>query len=57
MKLGIDALNIRQRDWLVQELFVERKREPSVQTMAMEHGDAQNSSDEMEVGQMIGIDA
>jgi hypothetical protein len=56
MKLWVDALNIRQRDWLVQELFVERKREASVQTMSMENSDAQNPSDKVKVGKMIGID-
>lgn len=57
MQFGIDAFNIGQRNRLVQELFVERKSEPSIQTVTVENCYAQNSSNEMEVRQMIGVDA
>lgn len=49
MKLRVNALNIRQGDWLVQQLFVKRKREPSVETMTVKHSDSQNSPNKVEI--------
>jgi hypothetical protein len=40
MKFRIDALNIRQRYWFVEELFVERKREARVEAVTVEDSDA-----------------
>lgn len=57
MQFGINAFNIGQRNWLVQELLVERKGESSVQTVTVKDCYAQDSSNEVEVRQMIGVDA
>lgn len=57
MQFGVNAFNIRQRDWLVQELLIERKGETSVQTVTVENRYAQYPSNEMEVRKMIGVDA
>lgn len=57
MKLRVDSLDVRQRDRLVQKLLVERKRKASVQAVSVEHGDAEDPSDEVEVGKMVRVDA
>lgn len=55
MEVGIDRFNIAQRDGLVQQLLVEWKSESGVETVSMEHSDAENSSDKVKVREMIGI--
>lgn len=49
MKLWVNPLNVRKRNWLVQQLLVERKREAGVEAMTVEHRDAQNPPDEVKV--------
>jgi len=49
MQLWIDALNIRQRDGLVKQLLIERKRKATVQAMTMEYSNAKNTSDKVKV--------
>lgn len=57
MEVSVDALNVWQRDRFVQQLLIERKCEASVEAVTMKHSDAQNSSNEVEVREMIGVDA
>lgn len=57
MEVSVDALNVRQCDRFVQQLLIERKCKASIETVTMENCDAQNSSNEVEVREMIGVDA
>lgn len=56
MQLGIDALDVLQRDRLVQQLLVEGHREAPLQLVVVEHGYAQHPADEVEVGEVFRVD-
>jgi hypothetical protein len=57
MKISIDTLHILECDLLSQDHLVEGTDEEGVQEAAMEDGQTDNTSDELEVIQMLGVDS
>jgi hypothetical protein len=57
MKFRINSLNIREGNWFVKELFVERKGETCVKTVTVKDSNAKNSSDKVEIRKVIRVDA
>lgn len=56
MQLRIDALQIRQRHFLLQDHLIETDNEVCVKETAVEDTQAQASADELEVIQVLGVD-
>ena len=56
MQLGIDTLQISQRNLLLQDHLVEADDEVRVQETAMEDAETQAATDELEVVQVLGVD-
>ena len=56
VQIWIDSLNIIKHDGFVQEHFVEGSSKAAINMMAMENGSTDDSTDEMKIGQVIGID-
>lgn len=57
MQLCINTLQVRKRYFLFQNHFVEADDEVRIQEPTMEDTKAQASADELEVVQMLGVDA
>lgn len=56
MKFRVDAFNVRQCNWFVEQLLVEREREARVEAVTVKDSNAQDPSDEVKVRKVIGID-
>lgn len=56
MELSINTLQIRNRDFLLQNHLVEANDEVGIQEPTMEDTETQASSDKFEVIQMLGVD-
>lgn len=57
MKLGIYALQVGKSDLLLQDHLVERSDEVRIEEAAMEDTEPKTSTDELEVVQVLGVDA
>lgn len=55
MQLRVHPFDVLQRDWFVQQLLVERQREPALQLVIVKDGDAQDPPHEMKVAEMFWI--
>ena len=55
VQLGIDALDIVQVDWFVEEHLVEGRREPAVDVVTVEDGNANDAADKVKIAQMVFI--
>lgn len=57
MKLGIYALQVGKSDLLLQDHLVERSDEVGIEEATMEDTEPKTSTDELEVVQVLGVDA
>ena len=57
VKLSIDTLKISQRDLLAKDHLVECSNEVRIQEAAVEDAETQAATDELEVVQVLGVDA
>lgn len=53
MKLGVHVRNVLESDGLVEQHLVERQCETAVQVVPVEHGQPDDPSDKVEVGQVL----
>ena len=56
MESLVDTLEVGDRDLFTEDHLVEAGDEESVKETAMEDGHSDNAPDELEVGQMLGVD-
>ena len=57
MQLSVNALQVRERDLLAQNHLVERGDEVGIEEAAVEDAQAETAADELEVVQVLGVDA
>ena len=56
MQIGVHSLDVVKSDGLVEQHLVERRGESAINVVAVEHGSSDDAPDEVEVGEVVGID-